>query len=97
MQECKLEEGSPDDVVDTSTSDVVQRDDVGDITTEDNPLPEDPVPEGMGSYANTDGQRRSKRVAQVVRKKKYHDRQLHLTYRGHPYRLSSTGSLTYDL
>ncbi len=22
---------------------------------------------------------------------------MHLTYRGHPYRLSSTGSLTYDL
>ena len=28
VQECKLEEGSPDDVADTSTSDVVQRDDV---------------------------------------------------------------------
>merc|ERR1712127_877817 len=97
VQECKVEEDSPDDVADTSTSDVVQRDDVGDITTEDNPLPEDPVPEGMGSYANADGQRRSTRVAQVARKKKYHDGQLHLTYRGHPYRLSSTGSLTYDL
>ena len=65
VQECKLEEGSPDDVADTSTSDVVQRDDVGDITMEDNPLPEDPVPEGMGSYANVDGQRRSTCVAQV--------------------------------
>merc|ERR1712127_645302 len=97
VQECKLEEGSPDDVADTSTSDVVQRDDVGDITTEDNPLPEDPVPEGMGSYANADGQRRSTRVAEIARKKKYHDGQLHLTYRGHSYRLSSTGSLTYDL
>ncbi len=30
-------------------------------------------------------------------KKKYHDGQLHFTYRRHPYHLSSTGSLTYDL
>ncbi len=50
MHECKLEEGSPNDVANTSMSDLVQRNDVGDITTKDNPLPEDSIPEGMGQH-----------------------------------------------
>ncbi len=51
VHECKLEGGSPNYMANNSISDVVQCDDLGDITTEDNPLLE-----GMGSYANTDGQ-----------------------------------------
>ncbi len=69
VQECKLEEGFPNDMVNTSTSGVVQCNGVGDPTMEDNPLPEDHIPEGMGSYANADGQQRSTRAAQLTQRK----------------------------
>ena len=56
VQECKLEEGSSDDVAEGSNSDVVQHNDVRDIMPVDNSnrSEDNPSPEGLGSFANAD-------------------------------------------
>ena len=59
MQECKLEEDSPNDVADTSDGDVIQNNDVGDILAGDNFIwSKVNPPEGLGSFTNADRQRR---------------------------------------